>query len=87
MQDCHYKGQLNLSKKMIFSADTLLCSALELSAKFAIQYIGNRFIGAPALIKLIILHTVVVLLYTHHIKMAGSIKGGKAVKMLKNKLL
>ena len=40
---------------------------------------------SPLVTKLILLHAVVVLHYTHHIKMACLVKGGKAVKMLKTK--
>ena len=37
----------------------------------------------PPVTKLILLHTVVVLHYTHNIKMPYLVKGGEAVKMLK----
>ena len=40
----------------------------------------------PHVTKLILLHTVVVLHYTHHIKMAWLVRG-KAAEMLKNNLL
>ena len=62
---------------------------------FAIQYIENRksfteVLSPPPVTKLILLHTVVVLHFTHYIKMACLVTGGgggDAVKMLKNTLL
>ena len=40
----------------------------------------------PPVTKLTLLHTVVVLHFTHHIKTACLVTGGNAVKMLKNTL-
>ena len=68
---------------IFFSVEKVLGSPLELSAKIlftfnkwvensvsAIQHIENRkrLWGASPLIKLILLHTVEILHYTHHIK-------------------
>ena len=52
----------------------------------AIEHIGNRksIFEIPPVIKLTILHTVVVIHYTHRIQTTCLIKEGKAVKMLKD---
>ena len=56
---------------------------------FAIQSIGNRkkkfyWSAFPTVTKLIPLHTVVVLHSAHQIKIEWLVRGGKAIKMLKN---
>ena len=75
--------------------EKVLCPALELSLKLfshwtstdsATQHVGNSS-SPPPLTKLILLHTVVVSHYTHHVKVACLVRRGKAGKMLKNKLL
>ena len=80
---------LELCAQVFFALDQYLLKIWVENTVFAIQHIGNRkkfYWSAfpPPVTKLILLHTVVVLHLTHHIKMAWLVTGGNDVKMLKN---
>ena len=78
---------LELSSKVFFSFDKYQLKIWVENTAFAIQHIGNRksFTEAPPppptpplpVTKLFLLHTIVVLLFTLHIKLALLVKGGE----------
>ena len=74
-------------RKNVFHIGQLLIKIWVENCVSAIQHIGNRkrFLrwSPPPLIKLILLRTVVVLHYKHHMQIACLIKWWKAVKLLK----
>ena len=64
---------LELYAQSFFALDKYLFKILVANTDFAIQHKGNRktvYLSAPPVTKLILLHTVVGLQLTHHIKKA-----------------
>ena len=80
------RSALQLSAKKNFHIGQVLIKKYGLKTVSAVQLIENRkFYGCvfPLYIKLILLHTVVVLHYTHHIQIACLIKKGMLSKCSK----
>ena len=79
---------LDISTKAIFSLDKYQMKNMGWKLRFSYSTFRKKkkfYWGAfPPVTKLILLHTVVVLHFTHHIKTACLVMGGNAVKMLKN---
>ena len=71
---------LDLSTKAIFSSEKYQLKNMGWNSVFAIQHKENRkkfyWSAFPPVTKLILLHTIVVLHFTHHIKTAWLVTGG-----------
>ena len=85
---------LDLSTKAVFSLDKYLLKNTGWKLCFCYSTYRKKkkfyWSASPPVTKLILLHTIVVLHFTHHIKTAWLVTGGGGgndVKMLKNTLL